>query len=175
MWNAHPFLLQYGLIWPGVPILQISSQLRRKPWNWGPIQRFFGREFQVFVIKRTAKASNEKPLSQMPLRQNLKFVLRRREMCSNSEMKLLDIKQKLGLCQVKRESSIVLDWIDERMRCIVGWFPKSCFEIEQTIQWCIPTLTMLWIYWLDSNWTGLPLRFSLSFDWAISDSEWTEW
>jgi hypothetical protein len=32
-----------------------------------PIRRFFRREFQVFVIKSTAKASDEKPLSRMPL------------------------------------------------------------------------------------------------------------
>jgi hypothetical protein len=48
-------------------ILQISNQVRRKPWNQGPIRRFFGREFQVFIIKSTAKASDEKPFSQMPL------------------------------------------------------------------------------------------------------------
>jgi hypothetical protein len=44
-------------------VLQISGQFRRKPWNRGPIRRFFGREFQVFVIKSTAKASDEKSLS----------------------------------------------------------------------------------------------------------------
>ena len=72
MWVSHNELVR----------LQISGQLRRKPWNWGPIRRFFGREFQVFVIKSTAKASNEKPLSRMPLQKNLKFVLRRPEICS---------------------------------------------------------------------------------------------
>jgi hypothetical protein len=48
-------------------VLQIFDQVRRKPWNRGPIRRFFGHEFQVFVNKNAAKASDEKPLSRMPL------------------------------------------------------------------------------------------------------------
>ena len=35
----------------------------KKTLNSGPDLSFFGREFQVFVIKSTAKASGEKPLS----------------------------------------------------------------------------------------------------------------
>jgi hypothetical protein len=78
MCSLFPSVLRYPWSWSRTElgrrnsinyrvILKISGQVRRKPWNWGQIRRFFGLEFQVFVIKSAAKASNKKKSLQLDI------------------------------------------------------------------------------------------------------------
>jgi hypothetical protein len=128
-------------------ILQISGQLRRKPWNRGPIRRFLGMNFKFLSSRAQQKQAIANLCRECHSRQNLKFVLRRPEICSIFFILVILTSYN------KRDSHFM---------CVVFSIGKPFYLVTKTLDYGTPSWVckMLWTWFtLLSMWKPSNLKY----------------